>query len=250
VEKQLWSDVSAFEQKLGLKQGFYDSLLESDDWSFVIKLNALFEAACTEALVARLGCPEISENLSHLEFSDNRKGKVRILFELGALVEIQRSILHALAQLRNELVHRIKNVSFSFAEHFATFNEAKLKSQCELWGNGLHETLTVEGKTVSRSDFVRGNPKLAIWLTCSEILACLHLEFEKAEARERNKRMDGYYEFEEQLCSRIPALRDLPSVLETFESSPAVGLLDSFLRDQFEEKPGDDAIPDDGAKPA
>lgn len=39
------------ESKIGVKSGFFASLLEEDDWSFVIKLHALFEAACTHLLL-------------------------------------------------------------------------------------------------------------------------------------------------------------------------------------------------------
>jgi hypothetical protein len=39
------------ESKLGLDQGFFGNLQSEDDWSFVIKLHALFEAACTHLLL-------------------------------------------------------------------------------------------------------------------------------------------------------------------------------------------------------
>ncbi len=43
--------LSALEIDLHLPSGFVMRLLDEDDWSFVIKLHALFEAALTCALV-------------------------------------------------------------------------------------------------------------------------------------------------------------------------------------------------------
>ena len=54
----LFKDITQLERRLGLPEGFYERLVREDDWSFVIKLNALFEAACTHALANRLHAPQ------------------------------------------------------------------------------------------------------------------------------------------------------------------------------------------------
>jgi hypothetical protein len=46
----VFPDVEQFEQRLELPKGFYTDLLREDDWSFVIKLSAFLEAACTTSL--------------------------------------------------------------------------------------------------------------------------------------------------------------------------------------------------------
>ena len=55
----IFSDVSDFESRLNLPKDFYRGLLKEDDWSFIIKVSALFEAATTHLLVVRFGTPEI-----------------------------------------------------------------------------------------------------------------------------------------------------------------------------------------------
>lgn len=192
VDNKISQEILAFERKLGLKRGFYDDLLENDDWSFVIKLNAVFEAACTQALTQRLLSPELLDDLAHLDFSDKRRGKVRFLRSLDAISETHAKILYALAELRNKLVHNIAQVNFSLTRYFNELDKNQLKSQCELWGSGVADTLLSNGKLVPRNEFVRSEPKLAIWMTCFEILACLHLEFELAEIRNAQRAMDGY----------------------------------------------------------
>lgn len=182
-DRTMADDVTAFEAKLGLKRNFYRDLLTNDDWSFVIKLNALFEAACTHALAQRLSCPELVDDLTYLEFADQKKGKIKFLKSLGAITQSQAKILYKLASLRNDLVHNVAQVSFLITDHFAGLDKNQLKAECELWGHGLCDPVTFLGKHVSRQEFVRTNPKLAIWLTCMEVLACLYLEFELAEFR-------------------------------------------------------------------
>ena len=53
TREQMFADVVSSVQKLGLPEGFYNNLLNEDDWSFVIKLSALFEAAATHVLTER-----------------------------------------------------------------------------------------------------------------------------------------------------------------------------------------------------
>ena len=59
----IFHDVVQFEQCLGLPNGFYEKLLGEDDWSFIVKLSALFEAACSHILVKRLHAPELEDYL-------------------------------------------------------------------------------------------------------------------------------------------------------------------------------------------
>jgi hypothetical protein len=73
------SDVSAFEQKLGLPESFYTDLLKNDDWSFVVKLNALVEAACTHALSMRLHAPELEEALANLDLGTSLSAYLTML---------------------------------------------------------------------------------------------------------------------------------------------------------------------------
>ena len=53
------------EAKVGVKENFFRGLLEEDDWSFVIKLHALFEASCTHLLLFHFaGAGALSDVLS------------------------------------------------------------------------------------------------------------------------------------------------------------------------------------------
>lgn len=232
MDEDLLKEVTAFETRLGLPGGFYDSLLKSDDWSFVVKLNALFEAACTEALVVRLGCPEIADNLARLDFADNRKGKVRLCFELNIITDEQRLALNDLAELRNDLVHKVENVNFSLTQYAEKLSKGKQETLVKRWGRNLNDTLSFGDVTVTKSAFVLENLKLVLWMSCADILACLHLEFEKAEWRERQRSLDGYRAILAEIQS-LSAANQPPSAGETYGSDDRpLGLLSAFLKMQ------------------
>ena len=181
----LFKDITQLERRLGLPEGFYERLVREDDWSFVIKLNALFEAACTHALANRLHAPQLEQSLACLDLANNKCGKIALLRELDALTSEQATMLRMLAELRNTLVHNITNVTFSFSAHVASRDRQQLENLITCFGHGLTDTQKVGGHMLSRREFVRAYPKLALWLTAAEVIACLHLEIENAKLRLR-----------------------------------------------------------------
>ncbi|NHZ43794.1 hypothetical protein [Massilia aquatica] len=79
-----------------------------------------------------------------------------------------------LYELRNTLAHNIGQVSFTFEQYLMQLDKQQKSSFIKRAGYGL--TPTVEG--LDRDSFVTQNPTLALWLTVSEILACLHLDMD------------------------------------------------------------------------
>jgi hypothetical protein len=165
-------EVSALENLLGLPNGFYNSLLAEDDWSFVIKLSALFEAASGQALAAKLQHSEIESELSYLE----QAKKISLILKLNIITKEQSNFLIDLASLRNTLVHNISNVTFNWEVFTSKFDKNKKKSFAKVFGHGIYENFEVDGVSLNRTDFTVDNPKMAIWVTAQEVLACLHAD--------------------------------------------------------------------------
>lgn len=186
----LFDDVCQLETRLGLPVGFYEKLLKEDDWSFVIKLNALFEAACTHILVVRLNTPELEEAIANLDFAQNKSGKISFLRSLGALTAEQAGILRYIAELRNKLVHKVTNVTFSFSEYVAALDKNQLKELIKSFGRGVVDTVRIDEKVILRERFVVENPKFSLWLTAAEILACLYLEVDKISLARQQYELD------------------------------------------------------------
>lgn len=105
--------VTELEAKIGVRAEFFRDLLSEDDWSFVIKLHALFEAACTHLLLFHFKEPELSEVLARLELSNKTTGKLAFLAKLELLGKENRRLIATLSELRNSLVHDVRNAEFS-----------------------------------------------------------------------------------------------------------------------------------------
>jgi hypothetical protein len=116
------------ESKLGVPQNFFRSLNDVDDWSFVIKLHALFEAACTHLLLFHFKEPELTDVFSRLELSNKTTGKIAFLGKIGLLGKENRRFISTLSELRNSLVHDVRNAEFSLTAMAASRDTAELKN--------------------------------------------------------------------------------------------------------------------------
>lgn len=104
--------LARLESRLGLPEKFCETFLAEDDWSFIIKLHALLEAALTDALVVKLGHPELERVVSNLSTSSAETGKIEFALALGLIERDERRCIKHLSRLRNEVAHSIRNVSF------------------------------------------------------------------------------------------------------------------------------------------
>lgn len=181
MKGDIFTEVRAQSERLGLPPGFYDRLVNEDDWSFVIKLNALVEAACSDALAARLHEPALVSLLATLDLGHPKHGKVALLKELSAINKEQAGVLRMVLELRNLLAHNVARIGFTFAEYIAAMDRQQRKSFVARAGYGIKPEF--DGQTCA--EFVLQEPKTAIWLTVAEILACLHLEHDIADTRLR-----------------------------------------------------------------
>lgn len=180
MSSSIFDEVGKFEQKLGLPKDFYRRLLREDDWSFVIKLNALFEGAATHVLSTKLHAPKLIDAFAHLDFLNSKIGKVALLRQLDAITSEQATLMRQIGELRNELAHNVRNAMFSFAECVASRDPNQLAKLVKSFGHGVDEVIAIGDLKIPRVQFVRENPKLALWLTAAEVIACLYLEFEVA----------------------------------------------------------------------
>ncbi|PYK61914.1 MAG: hypothetical protein DME43_01445 [Verrucomicrobia bacterium] len=107
-------------------------LLKQDDWSFVIKAHALLEAAVTQLLIANIGGESLARFIERLPLG-GQFGKIKLCEELALLSNPQRKFIRWLSELRNPLVHRLENVTFTFAKHVRRFTNDQARS----WANSI-----------------------------------------------------------------------------------------------------------------
>ncbi len=104
------------EVKIGLEKGFFNKLLKEDDWSFIIKLHALFESACTQLLLFHFNETGMVEVISRLELSNKTTGKLAFLKATELLGNGDRKYISSLSEIRNKLVHDVRYTNYSLIE--------------------------------------------------------------------------------------------------------------------------------------
>lgn len=153
---------------LRVKKGFFDSLQKEDDWSFVIKLFSLFEAATKSLIVENLSHPELEAPFSSLQMGTIKNGKLAFVYALKLVRVTGIRYIETLGWLRNNFAHNISSSS----QTIPTFIES-LKSQrrreCSKNLN-LIESATYNNQEVTGQDFFKLNPRLAIFASGQVVL--------------------------------------------------------------------------------
>jgi hypothetical protein len=119
--------IAELEERIGVAPGFFDSLVREDDWSFIIKLHALLEAACTHFLLFHFKEPALADVLARLELSNKTSGKIAFLGALELVDKPTRRYIAALSELRNSLVHDVRNSRFQLVDWVLTLDSTQLK---------------------------------------------------------------------------------------------------------------------------
>lgn len=113
-----FDNVSALEAEIGVPSGFLERLgTESDDWSFVIKVHALAEAAVTRLLTAAVGDEGSRDRFASLPMG-SRKGRLALAAQHHLMDHGRVTFFRALGRVRNWFVHDVRNVGLRI-EDFA-----------------------------------------------------------------------------------------------------------------------------------
>lgn len=167
--------VRMMEAELGLPSGFLEGLKEEDDWSFIIKTHALLEAAVSHLLCSALGKDALAEVFSHLELSDKRRGKMAFAAVLDLLRKPDRRFISSLSELRNSLVHDVRNVGFSLSKHVTTMDAKGFSAFVKGFDSfSTGGPVAFEGEEVPPDEVFRRDPKTAIWWSAMLTVAIIY----------------------------------------------------------------------------
>jgi hypothetical protein len=176
------AEVRVFERELEIPCGFFESLLDVDDWTFVIKLHALLEATMNHLLAEALNCPAAVELFSHLELSNKRVGKLEFGRTLGCVDDDERRFISYLSELRNKLVHDVRNATFGLTSYVNSLDINQLRAMA----NALYAR-AVRQKGASHltyaMELLKEEPKWCIWdrAMYTIVLAYSHKKLARAE---------------------------------------------------------------------
>lgn len=174
--------VARLEKELELPDGFFQSLLKEDDWSFLIKLHALFEAAISYVVVHKLGCAALDGTFARMAMS----GKIEFAMALGLIDGMERGFIVQLSQLRNRCVHNVREAAtFNLTDTCAAMNaDQKANFVRVICGTKGDEPFELRGERTTLREAILRNPKFFLWDIGMAVLACLHLQKETEEVRQ------------------------------------------------------------------
>ncbi|PYO98058.1 MAG: hypothetical protein DMD60_05185 [Gemmatimonadetes bacterium] len=174
------------EQALGLPAGFLVSLWKEDDWSFVVKIHSLVEAAVTQRITAAVGDARLSPVFERLQLGQEKTGKLGFAKALDLLQPDELRYIRALAELRNRLVHYIDQVRFSFTEYFASLDKNRTDEVLRAFTAYPLDGAMPEVKEGLRARFLK-HPKPLIWVNAIRIVLVTRTLKEKAAAERKLK---------------------------------------------------------------
>ena len=125
---------------VGLPPDFVDALIHESDWSLVIKLHAVFEAVLAELVVQELKSDKLKDVVAHLDFNNIKSGKVAFARALGLLESREAAFLRGLSEMRNRLVHDVRNVGFDLVKAVAAMTVSERKKFRSEFGASLCST--------------------------------------------------------------------------------------------------------------
>lgn len=191
--------VLQLEEDLELPVGFFEALAQEDDWSFVIKLHALIEAAVTHLLVETIAKPSLQDIFARIDMSNAQTGKLAFADKLGLVSKDVRRFIRTLSELRNDFVHNVSNVDVDLVHFLERLPADRRKGLYKAFGWGFPKReprLKVEQNLYDSTKLIKvfafatfsDAPKLSIWfgaiLCLSEMsrhvsLACIDTEHQQ-----------------------------------------------------------------------
>lgn len=128
--------ITQLEKDVGVPEGFFATIIHEDDWSLVIKLHGLIEAGLTQILAAYFDDPRLESLFARMGLG-GQFGKLAFIRALELLPGYNISFIQKVADIRNSVVHRIDNVSFSIEAHLRSLDHATLLKFVEACGDGV-----------------------------------------------------------------------------------------------------------------
>jgi hypothetical protein len=116
--------ILAAEARFGLPPLFYARLLEEhDDWSFLVKIHALFEGALSLVAKHVSTLPDTDPPPDMTDWDDlSYPARLEIALQLGVLEPDFYRFLLWLGKARNQLVHNLKFLNFNLRKYYDNLN--------------------------------------------------------------------------------------------------------------------------------
>ena len=88
---------------------------KDDDWTFLIKIHALLEAALNTLLLCKVD-KRLRSFVERLDTGSIDSGKLAWIKALGLLSAEQMQFVRLVSPIRNRIVHDVRHIEFSFEQ--------------------------------------------------------------------------------------------------------------------------------------
>jgi hypothetical protein len=169
MDDSLLEAIAQLESDLGVERTFLLRLFDDSDWSFVIKTHALIETALSHLLGVAVRDPRATKIFQLLDTSNERTGKLAFIKTMELLPQRQCKFVKYLSELRNQLVHDVRNTSFTFASHVASLDSGQRRKLRDAftWRVKPHPNAPLDDWNENAFD----STKMAIWVNLLQLLS-------------------------------------------------------------------------------
>jgi hypothetical protein len=185
--QSIHATVAKLEKTLKLPDGFCERLRDEDDWSFVIKLHALIEAAVTHLLVIKLGHETLMPIFARLGLGQAQTGKLAFAHRLELLDSRERGFVRWLSEVRNQVVHDVRNVAFDLAEHVKRLDANQKKKFLKVVIDPPDGASPLDDKAFGA---IAQLAKPMVWRTGLFVVAVIQLQAENARLKTEGERIE------------------------------------------------------------
>ena len=177
---------------LSLPDKFLEKLPLDDDWSLIVKLHAMVEAGLNNAILAKLGAPDLKRIVAKLDTSNTATGKIAFALSLGIISKPSFIFIKDLSELRNHCVHNPKHFAFRIADHLKTLPEKERNALVSHIANALQKP-GADGQVSKKTKAViAGDPAFGITWASLLVMAQLLVLDLKCRTRSANDELACY----------------------------------------------------------
>jgi hypothetical protein len=176
---------------VGLPRELLESLGRDDDWTFVVKMHGILEAALNHLLLTQFDNPALAQIVPRLETNNERTGKIAFLKAFDLLPTNARTFIKRFSEVRNIAVHDIRNFDLNLVKYLASLKDRELRKS---WEIALTSWMGAEPSEAVR-EFSLHVPKEAIYNSCMMILIrCYEKHTNTEEQGERIRSATKFFE--------------------------------------------------------
>jgi hypothetical protein len=192
--------IKKFEERASLPKDFVWRMMDDDDWSFVIKLHACFEASLSWMINVELRRSELAAFVSKLPMHGEQSSKIAIARTLNLIDKRDIPFLQWFSELRNRLVHRIENIGFTFKEEFTPFDKPASSAAIKhLFRSHWDATISMQ----EFRDLFANDPKYVVWATGVSALAVFEVTSETMDLKHQTKRHQDHISLLQSLVETV-----------------------------------------------